>query len=94
MTLYVVQRHDTDSADTSPDPLSVWTDFDAAQAEYDSVVNHHRGLGLQELETVGVDPAEGAASRNAYARTVFKNMDESKTVIVLNTVQVDAGGSR
>jgi len=94
MILYVVQRHDTESADTSPDPLSVWADLDAALAEYNSIVHHYRGLGLKELETVGVDLVKGAVKRNAYARAVFENMDESKTVIALNTVQVDAGGSR
>ena len=91
MLVFRVQKHDTESEEL--DALSVWDDLEAAQAEYNSCVARYRAIGCTELESCGVDLAKGVDKRNVYARTVFENMDGSKTIFVLDTFVANIGGA-
>ena len=92
MTLFKVQKHFTESDD--PDDVSLWPSLGMAQAEYDACVKRYRAIGASEVETVGVDLAENADERYAFARTVFRNMDDTKTVFTLSSIRVPEAKER
>lgn len=87
MTLFRVQRHDTESDD--PDSVSLWRDLDAAAAEYNALVLRYRRIGAPEVETVGIDTVDTEDPRAVYTRTTFRNMDGSKTVFIMDAVTVN-----
>ena len=83
MMQYIVQRHYTESQD--PDELSLWNDIESAKREYEAKLAAYRRIGCPELGSLGVPLVRNPGG--AYARTVFRNEDESLTIFVLNAVK-------
>lgn len=83
MTQYTVQRHYTESMD--PDELSLWNDLESAKREYEAKLAAYRRIGCPELEDRRVELAQNPGG--VYARAVFRNEDESLTVLILKSIE-------
>lgn len=83
MTQYMVQRHYTESMD--PDELSLWNDLESARREYEAKLAAYRRIGCPELEDRRVELTQNPGG--AYARAVFRNEDESLTVLILKSIE-------
>ena len=83
MTQYTVQRHYTESMD--PDELSLWNDLESAKREYEAKLAAYRRSGCPEREDRRVELTQNPGG--VYARAVFRNEDESLTVLILKSIE-------
>lgn len=83
MMQYIVQRHYTESMD--PDELSLWNDLESAKREYEAKLKAYRRIGCPELEDRKVSLVRNPGG--AYARTVFRNEDETLTIFTLKDIK-------
>ena len=83
---FIVQRHFTESQD--PDVVTLWNDIESAKKDYDDRVKAYRRIGCPEMEDRRVELAQNPGG--AYARTVFRNEDETITIFTLKDIKVSA----
>ena len=86
MTQFIVQRHFTESQD--PDIVALWNDIESAKKDYEARVKAYRRIGCPELEDRKVELTQNPGG--AYARTVFRNEDETLTIFMLKDIKVAA----